>query len=168
MADLNLRQAVRALIVDDDDAILLVEYRFGGDNSVWGPPGGGLDPGETPEDGLRRELHEELGLTDVELGPLVWRRTHIIPMDTGHDGQQDVMFLVRRPRFEPQPAIGWDAMRAERVFDMRWWSLDELRQIPVQVEIDTGEVRLSPRRLADHLTVLLRDGAPDEPIDTGI
>ena len=27
----------------------------------WGTPGGGLDPGESHDDGLRRELHEELG-----------------------------------------------------------------------------------------------------------
>lgn len=165
---LHLRQAVRALIVDDDDAILLVEYRFGVDNSVWGPPGGGLEPGEHPEDGLRRELHEELGLIDVELGPMVWRRTHIVAMDTGHDGQEDVMYLVRRPRFEPRPAIGWDAMNAERVFDMRWWSLDDLRAIPVDEAISNGEVRLAPRRLAGHFEALLRDGAPAEPIDTGI
>ena len=167
MSDLHLRHAVRALIIDESDAMLLVKYVFD-DGAVWGAPGGGLEPDESAEDGLRRELHEELGLTDVEVGPLIWRRTHIIPMDTGHDGQTDVFFLVRRPRFEPVPAIGWDAMRAERVHDMRWWTLDEMRSVPTPEAISTGEVRLTPRRLAGLTASLLADGPPTDIIDTGV
>jgi 8-oxo-dGTP pyrophosphatase MutT (NUDIX family) len=36
----------------------------------WGPPGGGLDPGESPVDGVLREVWEETG-QQVVLGPLV-------------------------------------------------------------------------------------------------
>lgn len=35
----------------------------------WGPPGGGLDPGESPVDGVLREVWEETG-QQVVLGPL--------------------------------------------------------------------------------------------------
>ena len=33
--------------------------------SFWGLPGGGLDHGELPQDCLKREIQEELGVNDV-------------------------------------------------------------------------------------------------------
>jgi ADP-ribose pyrophosphatase YjhB (NUDIX family) len=157
--ELRLRAAVRALIVDDADATLLVKFVFPSGIEAWALPGGGLENGETAEDGLRRELHEELGLTDIPIGPHIWSRKHIIPMSTGHDGQRDRIHLVRLPRFEPQPLIGWERMRAEFVFEMRWWSLDE---------IDAAPVRFAPSRLGELYRALLVDGPPDHPIDTGV
>lgn len=157
---LRFRSAVRALIIDDDDHALLVKFVFPNGIEAWALPGGGLDDGESPADGLQRELHEELGLTDIEIGQHIWNREHIIPMRTGHDGQRDQIFLIRRPRFEPEPTIGWDRMNAEFVFDIRWWSLAE-------IELAT-DIRFVPRRLAALFGGLLTDGPPAAAIDTGI
>jgi 8-oxo-dGTP diphosphatase len=44
--------------------VLLVRHRWRG----WVPPGGQVEPGETPREGARRELFEETGL-DAELLP---------------------------------------------------------------------------------------------------
>ena len=50
-----------ALILDPDDRLLLIEQeRFG--ERVWTVPGGGLELGETVEEGARREIYEEVGL----------------------------------------------------------------------------------------------------------
>ena len=65
---LNMRQAVRALLLDDDEHVLLVRFVFP-TATVWALPGGGLDPGEDDESGLRRELREELG-RETNLGSI--------------------------------------------------------------------------------------------------
>jgi 8-oxo-dGTP diphosphatase len=158
---LNLRRAVRGLVFDDDDCVLLVRYEFP-TATVWGLPGGGLEPGESELDGLRRELREELGLIDTTFGPHVWSRRQVFPMNTGQDGQVDSIYLIRQRRFEPTPEIGWEAMRAELVHEARWWSIDD-------VAAATADGTLfSPRRLAELARALLSDGPPESPIDTGV
>ncbi len=156
MAELRFRQATRALLLDHDDRLLLVKYIFPSGATRWGTPGGGLDPGEDHVGGLRRELHEELGLTDVEIGPVIWHRTNVFPMISGHDGQQDRFHLVRVPAFDPVPGIGWERMRAEFVHELRWWTIDEIAASPEA---------FTPTRLADFARRLLRDGPPTDPID---
>jgi ADP-ribose pyrophosphatase len=65
------RGSVAALPVRDDGRIVLVrQYRYAVDEAVWELPAGRLDPGETPEEGARRELEEEVGLRASRVEPL--------------------------------------------------------------------------------------------------
>lgn len=164
---LRFRQAARALLLDPDDRVLLVRFEFPA-ASFWALPGGGLDDGEEVEAGLRRELHEELGLTEFVLGPHIWNREHVIPMETGHDGQQDRIHLVRVDHFDPVPTIGWEQLRAEHVHQIRWWSPEELVEVPTDLEFGPGEIRFAPRRLAGLVRDLIEVGPPTRPIDTGV
>ena len=157
---LHFRRAVRALIATPDGEVLLARFVFPSGVEVWALPGGGLEDGESPDDGLRRELREELGLVDVPVGPHVWVREHIVPMRTGHDGQRDQIHLVRTERFEPSPTIGWAALRDEYVFELRWWTATEVAT--------RTDLRFAPRRLAVHLARLLEQGPPEEPVDVGV
>jgi len=50
-----------AVIFNDEGQVLLLKHSFRS-GSGWGIPGGFLEAGEHPEEALRRELHEEIGL----------------------------------------------------------------------------------------------------------
>ena len=65
---------VVALVRDDKDRILLLRhtYRLA---RPWGLPGGGLKPGESLEECLRRELREEIGM-EVEIEGLLSCAAH--------------------------------------------------------------------------------------------
>lgn len=54
-----VRSGAKALLTEAGRA-LLVEERHADGSAFWTLPGGGLAPGETPREGLRRELAEEL------------------------------------------------------------------------------------------------------------
>jgi 8-oxo-dGTP diphosphatase len=63
-----------ALALDDGEGRLLLAQRPPGKSfaGMWEFPGGKIEPGETPEEALRREIHEELGLALGELTPLTF------------------------------------------------------------------------------------------------
>lgn len=65
---------VVALLRDNEDRILLLRhtYRLA---RPWGLPGGGLKPGESLEECLRRELREEIGM-EVEIEALLSAAAH--------------------------------------------------------------------------------------------
>ena len=156
---LRLREAARAVVLDPARRILLVRFEFP-ERSLWACPGGGLEPGETHEDAVRRELCEEAGLELIDLGPCIWTRTHVRPMFGGRwDGQVERFFLVEADAFEPTPHLTPDQLRAEGVTDIRWWT---------PAELDATTALHAPRDLPNLVRRLRVDGPPREPIDAGV
>jgi ADP-ribose pyrophosphatase YjhB (NUDIX family) len=154
----RLRIATRALVLDEVDRVLLV--RMGdGERAVWVTPGGGIEPDESDEQAVRRELREETGLEQFALGPHVWTRTVHLPLGGGRwDGETERVYLVRTEAFEPAPHFTRDELRAEGVTAIRWWTLEEL---------EAAEEMFAPRRLPLLLRGLILHGPPTEPVEVG-
>ncbi|MGH9684700.1 MAG: (deoxy)nucleoside triphosphate pyrophosphohydrolase [Candidatus Acidiferrales bacterium] len=67
---------VVAALIEHDGKLLVCQRRRGDRfELLWEFPGGKLEPGETPEQALQRELREELGVT-ATIGREVYRTQH--------------------------------------------------------------------------------------------
>ena len=144
--------AVRALVVDADDRILLFRFEDAFGQVWWATPGGGAEPGETDEMTLRRELVEEAGLHDAELGPLVWWRVNDFAWGGRIYRQTEHFYLVRIDRHEAAPTID---LVPEGIHGHRWWSLDEIAASEEAFRSAVARRSLS-RDLLEH-------GAPPKP-----
>ena len=77
-------------VIIDDAGRVLIALRPSGvhQGGLWEFPGGKCEPGERVEDALRRELHEELGITVLRQQPLCVIRHHY--------GDKEVLLDVHR------------------------------------------------------------------------
>ena len=66
------------VILVDNGKILLLLRKGGWKSGAWGPPGGGVDKGETPKQAAVRETYEESGLRvkPEDLKLLIQRTKH--------------------------------------------------------------------------------------------
>ncbi|GAA4513973.1 hypothetical protein GCM10023191_081860 [Actinoallomurus oryzae] len=164
MSSPNLRHSVRAIILDEDDRVLLCRCAVPDPAPavVWVAPGGGVEPGEPTLAALRRELLEEVGLVLGADPPHVWRQRVESPgYVAGHDGVVNDYFLVRTESFDPRGTLSDDELAAENISGLRWWR-------PQDIAAYRGPDLFSPRDLATPLTALLAHGVPAQVVRLGL
>jgi 8-oxo-dGTP pyrophosphatase MutT (NUDIX family) len=150
------RTGARVLVVDRDERVLLLRGADPADpaaGSWWITPGGGLDEGESAEEGARRELAEETGLRVDGLGPPVWVRTAEFGFLGRRYRQAETFFLLRVGSPDVSTS-GWTDIERSTLQEHRWWTLDELART---------EATVYPRSLPVELARLLAEGPPARP-----
>ncbi len=157
-----LRRVARVVLLDPQDRILLLHGHEPADpaDDWWFTPGGGLEGDETREQAALRELGEETGITDVELGPVLWRRVCSFPFDGRRWNQDEWYYLARTTRTVIR-ATGLTSLEQRSVAGARWWTCRELTE---------AHETVYPTRLAELLRRLLDEGPPADPqiLDTEI
>jgi 8-oxo-dGTP diphosphatase len=114
-----------------DGRALVTVRAFGPEKGRGDVPGGFLNVGEHPVDGLAREVREELGVEIEVLGDPILLATHTY----GEDGAWvlAIGFRVRIVEGEPEPT--------DDVAEARWVSVEELDAVDFAWEHDRGFVR---------------------------
>jgi 8-oxo-dGTP pyrophosphatase MutT (NUDIX family) len=154
------RKSCRALLLTSEDEILLIKLSNPAGNWIgWIAPGGGLEPGETEAQSLRRELDEELGFKKVENEIAVWKRFHVFPWNGKRVEQHEVFYLVKTEKFEPAPQANLAETEMLEFEELRWWKLEDLA---------SSEETFAPQDLPARLKALIENGPPSEPIDVGV
>jgi 8-oxo-dGTP pyrophosphatase MutT (NUDIX family) len=144
-----MRTRAGVILIENKKVVLIERHRAGLDYFVF--PGGGVDEGETPEQGAVREAMEELGLEVA-----IQRKVAIIHFDqsTQH------YYLVERIGGEFGTGVGEEYTDAdpsdpqEGIYIPIWMSIDELPQ----------HEKVYPAEVARLVLKAQTTGWPDEPV----
>ncbi len=124
------RRAMRVLLVDDRDRLLLFHDSDPGMSPVpqwWITPGGGVETGESDRQAAVRELFEETGAEvagDALVGPLA-TRVVVHGYSDVVTTQDEAFWFVRVPAFEVS-TVGHTDQELLTMTAHRWWTREDL------------------------------------------
>ena len=106
-------------IIENSGKVLVCK---GLQDSVWEFPGGRLNDNESPQDGLSREIVEELGVPVTIHGPVHVCRSYHTKSNTWN------IFIAYHCSIE-KPGI--EKANLEEIEDVQWVSFEELKNLPM-------------------------------------
>lgn len=86
---------VKAAILRSDHTLLLLHIRRrNSTDTYWDLPGGRMVDGETPQQTLKREIHEETGMSDVSIGQHLIMTTSRVQLPVFDEKNVGVIFSL--------------------------------------------------------------------------
>jgi 8-oxo-dGTP pyrophosphatase MutT (NUDIX family) len=105
------------------------------DHKFWITPGGGVEPDESIEAAVHRELFEETGLVIADLGVPVYYREKLLEHGSGRMLGKEHLFFVRLTEPDMISTAGYTELEQRDMHTHHRWSIDNL-------ETTTGTVYL--------------------------
>ncbi|MHB8606388.1 MAG: NUDIX hydrolase [Thermoplasmatota archaeon] len=130
-----VREVTGALVFDAEGRILMVKATRGFTKGMWNMPGGFLLYGESPEEGVQREVREETGI-EVDVGRLVgvYTRRFASP------------YFMRAFVYECRPRGTTLVLDPDEIAEARWMTPDEARDATLNTFLRTAlEERLTKK-----------------------
>ncbi len=152
------RPCARTVLLDREGRIFLIRAEDPVDpyKPEWLEiPGGGM--GHTEESGhaALRELHEETGIPDVEMGPCVWTQQTEYTFAGYHFEADDFIHVAWCDGGAYNPK-GLEALEAAAFQGADWWTLEDLL---------ANDEPTIPFRLREFLPALIAGHLSENPID---
>lgn len=120
-----MRQAVRAIVVRDGHLLVIHRNKFGQEYYIL--PGGGINPGESADQAIFRQLHQETSIAIVN--PRV-----VIIEDAGDPyGMQHVylaQYVSGEPRLQPSAPEAEINSLGQNLYSPQWLPLHSLASVP--------------------------------------
>ena len=132
-----------AIVADGQGRIALVKRK---DNELWALPGGGMELGESIEQGAVREVKEETGL-DVEVDGLVGVYTnpqHVMAYDDGEVRQQFSLCFTTK-------LLGGELQFDDESTDIAWVAEGDLAGYPMHPSMRLRVQHFFDRRALPYL-----------------
>ena len=136
------RQNVAAFIVNKNNEIFLQKRAYSKDDH-WQMPQGGVDEGEEPEEGVKREVQEETGIHNLEIiGLHPDHHTYEFPkkwhkLNNGYKGQQQNIFYLKYTgdnsdiKLDKREASDYSWVYIDDVIDMIYEKRKDMAQMAI-------------------------------------
>jgi 8-oxo-dGTP pyrophosphatase MutT (NUDIX family) len=143
-----MRQAVRAIMIKDQDMLAMHRNKFG--KVFYELVGGGIGVGETAEEALNREVREE---TSLKIGNIKM----VFVEEAGKPYGNQYIYLCEyvggEPIMQPSSAEAQINKLGKNIYTPVWLPLEKLDKVP-----------FLSKELQDNILKCLESGFPDEPL----
>jgi len=114
-------------LVTRDNKILMVKHKHDGEE-WYCTPGGGIEPGETPDQAALRELREECNVTGTVIKKI---SEFSVPEGDFHSGLQAFFYTYQVDIGDQTPSLGCDPELMDNpiLAEVRWMALNELSEV---------------------------------------